>query len=102
MVPIIFNTNYLNLIKTGQKKQTIRKNSEHYAKIKAGDVGYATNYKNKLKIKVIKCYTKNIKNLTNHEAVLDGFKNKQELLDVIKKRYGRANFVAKFIRFELL
>jgi hypothetical protein len=102
MYPIIFNTNYLNLIKTGQKTQTIRKNSEHYSKIKKGDLGYATNYRTKVKIKIIKAYIKNVSKMSNLEAKLDGFKNKQELLTVIKKKYGKVDFEAKFIRFSLV
>jgi len=93
---ITMKTRYMSLISQRRKVQTIRKNSLHYRDIKVGDVGWITNYREKLKIRITKTYIKLREELTEEEAILDGFFSLSELLPLIPP--GEI----KIIRFELL
>lgn len=99
---ITLTTAYLNLVKRRLKVQTIRKNSSYYAGIATGDIGYVTNYRDKIKIRVLNTYIKYLQDVTEEEAMLDGFSDKIELLAKVKIRYGVSNFLAKIIRFQMI
>jgi len=93
---ITVKSQYLKMILSRRKFQTIRKNSRYYEKIKPGDIGYVTDYRNKLKIKVTHAYVKRREELTEEEAIMNGFLGLIELLPLI------AHDEVKVIRFELL
>lgn len=98
---IIFKTKYLELIKNGQKKSTIRfwKRKNSY---KENDVVFASNYKEKIKIKIMKIYNKHVENLTQEEAIMDGFDSVNSLHRAIFNIYGKIDFDATILIFEVL
>lgn len=98
---LIFKTEYLDLIREGKKIQTIRvwpKMPRHTL----GEVITASNYKQKLRLKLIAMYMKKVMDLTEGEAIRDGFNNTAELFSVILKLYGGESLNAQcvVIRFE--
>lgn len=86
----------LKLVESRRKVQTIRKNSQYYNHIKPGDIGFLTDYRKKLKIKITNAYVKKREELTEEEAIMDGFFSLAELLPFI------THDEVKVIRFELV
>ena len=89
-------TRYLKLILARWKIQTIRKNNSYYEKIKPGDIGWVTDYRKKLKIRVTETWVKKRHELTEEDAILDGLFSLSELMALVP--YDEV----KLIRFELV
>ena len=100
MKQIIFKDKFLDKIISGEKKQTIR----NWKKINLniGEIVEATNYNKKIKIKIKEIYIKKILNITEKEAILDGFDSLNSLQNEILKIYKTLNFDAYVIKFDVL
>ena len=80
-----FDGKYIELLKTGRKKLTIRIEKPN---LKKGDI-VIVHAGGKVigKFKIVDIYTKKLYQITDEEAQLDGFKNKDELLKALKEHY---------------
>lgn len=100
MKQIIFKGKFLDKIISGEKNQTIR----NWKKInlKIGEIVEATNYKKKIKIKIKEIYIKNFLDITEKEAILDGFNSLISFQNEVLKIYKKLNFDAYVIKFDVL
>ena len=80
-----FDGKYKDLLLSGKKRATIRVGKVN---LKPGDEvlihsgGYVIG-----KAKIRKVEKKRVSELTDEDAIMDGFKNKEELLDALKEHY---------------
>ncbi|RLF86800.1 ASCH domain-containing protein [Thermococci archaeon] len=80
-----FDGKYKDLLLSGKKRATIRVGKVN---LKSGDEvlihsgGYVIG-----KAKIRKVEKKRVSELTEEDAIMDGFKNKEELLDALKEHY---------------
>lgn len=100
MKKIMFKREYLELIKSGKKTQTIR-NWKNIT-LKIGEMVEATNFKDKVLIVINSINKKQFSDVTEQEAILDGFESLKELKEEIYKFYGNFNFEAHIINFKLV
>ena len=95
-----FDRKYTELLKTGRKKLTVRIEKPN---LKKGDV-VIVHAGGKVigKFKILDVYTKKLYQITNEEARLDGFRNKDELLEALKEHYPwiKENKEIVIIKFE--
>ena len=84
-----FDGKYKDLLLSGKKRATIRVGKVN---LKPGDEvlihsgGYVIG-----KAKIRKVEKKRVSELTDEDAIMDGFKNKEELLDALKAHYKNIN-----------
>lgn len=83
-----FNKEYYMPILTGEKTQTLRKNKK---RVRPGDVVLAvfpgTDFTQKLRI--TKIGYKQLKQVTDEDARLEGYQNREELQEALMKIYPR-------------
>lgn len=80
-----FDGKYVGLLKTGKKKLTIRMEKPN---LKKGDVVIVHAGGNVIgKFRIVDIYTKRLYQITDEEAQLDGFKNKEELFKALREHY---------------
>jgi len=83
-----FNKEYYMPILTGEKTQTMRKNKK---RVRPGDIVLAvftgTDFTQKLRI--TKIGYKQLKQITDEDAQLEGYKNREELQKTLMKIYPR-------------
>ncbi len=102
MKSINFDEEYVDLILSGKKKSTVRKGIKSY---EMGKVVYLTaSSKPFAKAKVTKAVVKRVKELSDEDAIKDGFKSKEELIEALRKIYGRIDEsdLVTIIHFELI
>ncbi len=102
MKSINFDEEYVGLILSGKKKSTVRKGIKSY---EMGKVVYLTaSSKPFAKAKVTKAVVKRVKELSDEDAIKDGFKSKEELIEALRKIYGRIDEsdLVTIIHFELI
>ncbi len=102
MKSINFDEEYVDLILSGRKKSTVRKGIKSY---EIGKIVYLTaSNKPFAKARVTKAVVKRIKELSDEDARKDGFENKEELVNALKKIYGRVDDtdIVTVIHFELV
>lgn len=103
MKQLIFKTEYLDLIKSGLKTQTIRNWKRDLIKI--SDVGSfvsATNYRDKILIKIENVYKKNFQDINLEEAKLDGFTSLKIMQEKVLDIYKTIDFEATIIGFSFI
>ncbi len=91
-----FSGTYRYLLLSGKKKATIRKK---ISKLKEGDVVFVHCGGEIIgKAKITSIERKRLDELTDEDAVLDGFKNREELIRELKRIYGDEDefYVIKF------
>lgn len=100
MKKILFKRKFLDLIISGKKTQTIRnwKNT----KIQIGEVVEATNIKDGVNIIINSINKKKFSEVTEEEAILDGFQSLKELKEEVSKIYENSDFEAYIINFSLV
>ncbi|HIP66773.1 MAG TPA: ASCH domain-containing protein, partial [Candidatus Nanopusillus sp.] len=95
-----FDGKYTELLKTGKKRLTIRIEKPNLRK---GDI-VIVHAGGKVigKFKILDIYTKKLHQITDEEAQLDGFNNKEELFRALKEHYPwiKENREIVIIRFE--
>jgi len=83
-----FNKEYYMPILTGEKTQTLRKNKK---RVRPGDIVLAvfsgTDFTQKLRI--TKIGYKQLKQITDEDAHLEGYENREELKQTLMKIYPR-------------
>jgi hypothetical protein len=102
MERINFDAEYVKDILEGKKITTVRKGIKSYPVGKM--VELTVNYKPFAKAKVLKVVVKRVKELTDEDAVKDGFNSKEELISALQRIYGEINendFVT-IVHFELV
>ncbi|WP_457549517.1 ASCH domain-containing protein [Archaeoglobus sp.] len=102
MERINFDAEYVESIVQGKKITTVRKGIKSYPVGKA--VELTVNYKPFAKAKVKKVVVKRVKELTDDDAIRDGFGSKEELLNALKRIYGEINEndLVTIVHFEVL
>ena len=83
---LTFKTEYLDMIEKGKKIQTIR----FWKKSPIGRVGEvitATNFRKKLRLRLVSLESKKVRQLTMEEARLDGFNSLGELRRALTSIY---------------
>ncbi len=102
MERINFDAEYVESIVQGRKITTVRKGVKSYPVGKT--VELTVNYKPFAKAKVKKVVVKRVKELTDEDAVRDGFGSKEELLNALRKIYGdiSENDLVTIVHFEVL
>jgi hypothetical protein len=89
-----FKKKYADLLLSGEKRVTIR----NWTNLKEGDEAYVHcggKIIGKARIKAVE--RKKISELSDEEARLDGFKNKEEMLEELEKMgYGDEVYVIRF------
>ena len=102
MERINFDAEYVESIIQGKKITTVRKGVKSYPVGKI--VELTVNYKPFAKAKVKKVVVKRVKELTDEDAIRDGFGSKEELLNALKKIYGEINEndLVTIVHFEVL
>jgi len=87
MKHLFFDGKYLEALKTGEKKITIRIEKPN---IRVGDIIiFHAGGKVIGKFKIKNIYTKKLYQITDEEAKLDGYNSKEELIKAIKEHYPR-------------
>ncbi len=102
MKSINFDEEYVDLILSGKKKSTVRKGIKSY---EMGKVVYLTaSSKPFAKAKITKAVVKRVKELSDEDAIKDGFKSREELIEALRKIYGRIDEsdLVTIIHFELI
>jgi len=89
MERINFDAEYVESIIGGKKITTVRKGIKSYPVGKI--VELTVNYKPFARAKVKKVVVKRVKELTDEDAIKDGFRNREELISALKKIYGDVN-----------
>ena len=100
MKKIIFKRKFLDLIISGKKTQTIR-NWKNIT-LQIGEIVKATNIKDEVNIIINSINKKKFSEVTEKEAILDGFENLKELKEEIYQFYGNSDFEAYIINFKLV
>ncbi len=102
MERINFDAEYVESIIQGKKITTVRKGVKSYPVGRI--VELTVNYKPFAKAKVKKVVVKRVKELTDEDAVRDGFESKEDLLNALKKIYGEINEndLVTIVHFEVL
>ncbi len=102
MERINFDAEYVESIIQGKKITTVRKGVKSYPVGRI--VELTVNYKPFAKAKVKKVVVKRVKELTNEDAIRDGFESKEDLLNALKKIYGEINEndLVTIVHFEVL
>ncbi len=99
---INFDAEFVQSIVEGRKVTTVRKGIKSYPVGKV--VELTVNYKPFARAKVTKVVVKRVKELTDEDAVKDGFESREQLIRALKKIYGDVNendFVT-VVHFEVL
>lgn len=102
MERINFDAEFVPSILSGAKKTTIRKGIRSYPVGKA--VELTVNSKPFAIAKVRKVVVKRVSEISDEDAVVDGFSGREELIKALKKIYGEINesdFVT-IVHFELI
>ncbi len=87
MKSINFDEEYVDLILSGRKKSTIRKGIKS---CEAGKVVYLTASSRPFaKARITKAVVKRVRELSEEDARRDGFNSREELLEALKRIYGR-------------
>jgi hypothetical protein len=102
MERINFDAEYVDSILQGRKITTVRKGVKSYPVGKT--VELTVNYKPFAKAKVTKVVVKRVKELTDDDAIRDGFESKEQLLNALKRIYGEVNEndLVTIVHFEVL
>ncbi|WP_456327717.1 ASCH domain-containing protein [Archaeoglobus sp.] len=102
MERINFDAEYVESIIQGKKITTVRKGVKSYPVGRI--VELTVNYKPFAKAKVKKVVVKRVKELTDEDAIRDGFESKEDLLNALKKIYGEINEndLVTIVHFEVL
>ncbi|ADB58139.1 ASCH domain-containing protein [Archaeoglobus profundus] len=102
MERINFDAEYVESIIQGKKITTVRKGVKSYPVGKI--VELTVNYKPFAKARVKKVVVKRVKELTDEDAIRDGFESKEDLLNALKKIYGEINEndLVTIVHFEVL
>ena len=102
MMSINFDEEYVNLILSGRKKSTVRKGIKSY---ETGKIVYLkASSRPFAKARITKAVVKRVGELSDEDARMDGFENREELLEALKKIYGRISDsdIVTVVRFELV
>jgi len=102
MKSINFDEEYVDLILSGKKKSTVRKGIKTYD---MGGVVYLTASSRPFaKARVVKAVVKRVRELSDEDARKDGFESREELINALKKIYGRIDDsdLVTIIHFELV
>ncbi len=83
---INFDSEYISAIKNGKKVTTIRKGIKRYPVGRIVDL--TADSKPFARARVDKVVVKRVRELTDHDAVLDGFESREELIDALRRIYG--------------
>ncbi len=83
---INFDSEYVDAIINGKKVTTIRKGIKRYPVGRIVDL--TVDNRPFARARVDKVVVKRIKELTDNDALLDGFDNRDELIRALKKIYG--------------
>ncbi len=86
---INFDSKYVSAIVNGKKVTTIRKGIKRYPVGRVIDL--TVDNEPFARAKVDKVIVKRVKELTDIDALLDGFKSREELIDALKMIYGNVN-----------
>ncbi len=99
---INFDAEYVKMILCGEKRTTIRRGIKNYPVGRIVDL--TVNYKPFAKARVSKVIVKRLNELTDEDAKMDGFKNKHELVQALKRIYGdiKDNEFVTVVHFEVL
>ena len=102
MKAINFDEKFVEKIRDGKKKTTIRKGIKIYNRGEVVDL--TSDGKIFGKGKVIKVLVKRISELTEKDARLDGFSTKEELIKELRRIYGKIEEkdLVSIIHFEIL
>ncbi|RLI86592.1 MAG: ASCH domain-containing protein [Archaeoglobales archaeon] len=102
MEKINFDAEFVERILEGKKITTIRKGIKSYPIGKV--VELTVNYKPFAVARVVKVVVKRVKELTNEDAIRDGFENRDQLMNALRRIYGEIDerdFVT-IVHFNLL
>lgn len=102
MERINFDAEYVESIIQGRKITTVRKGIKSYPVGKI--VELTVNYKPFARARVKKVVVKRVKELTDEDAIRDGFENREQLINALKKIYGNVdeNEFVTIVHFEVL
>ncbi|AIY89870.1 ASCH domain-containing protein [Geoglobus acetivorans] len=84
---INFDSEYVEAIMDGRKVTTVRKGIKRYPVGRIVDL--TAESKPFARARVDKVVVKRIKELTDIDAKLDGFENREELIEALKRIYGK-------------
>ncbi|AEA46390.1 ASCH domain-containing protein [Archaeoglobus veneficus] len=102
MTAINFDKEYVPLILEGKKRTTVRKGIKSYP---VGKVVYLTaNNEPFARARVVKAVIKRVRELTDEDAIKDGFDSVEELIKALKRIYGslRDDEFVTVVHFELV
>lgn len=102
MKAINFESKFVEQIRCGRKRSTVRKGIKIYRKGEL--VNLVSNGRVFGRARIIKILVKRISELTEKDAELDGFPSKDELLNELKRIYGsvKENDLVSIIQFEIM
>ncbi|MBO8181789.1 MAG: ASCH domain-containing protein [Archaeoglobus sp.] len=102
MKAINFDAKFVEQIKEGKKKTTVRKGIKIYERGEI--VALTSNGEFFGRARIIKVLVKRISELTEGDAKLDGFSSKEELMKELKRIYGeiKDKDLVSIIHFEVL
>jgi hypothetical protein len=83
---ISFESKFVDQIRSGRKKSTVRRGIKVYRRGESVDL--VSNGKVFKRARIIKVVVKRVSELTDKDAELDGFSTRDELLKELKKIYG--------------
>ncbi len=83
---INFDSEFVSAIVNGRKVTTVRKGIKRYPVGRIVDL--TANNQPFARARVDRVVVKRVKELTERDALLDGFESREELIDALKKIYG--------------
>ena len=83
---INFDSEFVGAIVNGRKVTTVRKGIKRYPVGRIVDL--TANNQPFARARVDRVVVKRVKELTERDALLDGFESREELIDALKKIYG--------------
>ena len=83
---INFDSEFVSAIVNGRKVTTVRKGIKRYPVGRIVDL--TANNRPFARARVDRVVVKRVKELTERDALLDGFESREELIDALKKIYG--------------
>lgn len=99
---INFDGEYVKMILDGKKRTTIRKGLKNYPVGKI--VEFTANNKVFCKARILKAVVKRLRELSDKDAIDDGFRSKEELVKALKRIYGdvRDDEFVTIVHFEVV
>ncbi len=102
MERINFDAEYVESILEGKKMTTIRKGIKSYPVGRI--VELTVNYKPFARARVVKVVVKRVRDLTDEDAVRDGFNGRDQLINALRRIYGeiKESDLVTIVHFKVL